>query len=77
VEVKATYMGGKPEARIGDVVSINSVRGIVIAMDGTMLSVLAIGTSKETGDTFVLPQRHIEKAPASACQYKEKQILNL
>ena len=75
--MKATYMGGKPEARVGDVVSVGAMRGIVIAVDDTTVSVLGIGTSKETGDTFVLPQRHIEKLPASGCHYMEKQILNL
>jgi hypothetical protein len=50
-EVKAIYMDGKQEARIGDVVSANGMRGIVISVDGTFLNVLGIGTSKETGDT--------------------------
>jgi hypothetical protein len=76
-EMKATYMGGKQEARVGDVVMVHTLRGIVISLDGTMVSVLGIGTSKETGDTFVLPQRHIEKLPASGCHFIEKQILNL
>jgi hypothetical protein len=76
-QVKPVYMDGKQEARIGDVVSANGVRGIVVAIDGTFVNVLAIGTSKETGDTFVLPQRHIDKLPASRCHYLEKQILNL
>jgi hypothetical protein len=51
--MKATYMGGKQEARVGDVVSVNNMRGIVISVDGMVVSVLGIGTSKETGDTFV------------------------
>lgn len=67
--MKATYMDGKREARIGDVVSVNNMRGIVISVDGTFVNVLGIGTSKESGDTFVLPQRHIEKLPASSCHY--------
>jgi len=75
--MKATYMDGKQEARIGDVVSANNVRGIVISVDGTFVNVLGIGTSKETGDTFVLPTRHIDNLPASRCHYLEKQILNL
>jgi hypothetical protein len=75
--VRPIYADGKREARIGDVVSVNNVRGIVISMDGTLLNVLCIGTSTETGDTFVLPTRHIEKTPASMCHYMEKQILNL
>jgi hypothetical protein len=75
--VKAIYSDGKQEARIGDVVSVNNVRGIVISMDGTLVNVLCIGTSEKTGDTFVLPTRHIERVPASVCHYREKQILNL
>ena len=70
-------MGGKQEARFGDVVSVKNMRGIVISVDGMVVSVLGIGTSKETGDTFVLPQRQIEKLPASGCHFMEKQILNL
>jgi hypothetical protein len=70
-------MDGKQEAQIGDVVAFNNMRGIVIAVDGTFVNVLGIATSKETGDTFVLPQRHIEKLPASRCHYMEKQVLNL
>jgi hypothetical protein len=75
--VKAIYMDGKQEARIGDVVSVNNMRGIVISVDETFVNILGIGTSKENGDTFVLPQRHIEKLPASRCHYMEKQVLNL
>lgn len=75
--MKAIYMDGTHEARIGDVVSVNNMRGIVISVDGTFVTVLGIGTSKETGDTFVLPQRHTEKVSASKCHYMEKQVLNL
>lgn len=75
--MKAIYVDGKEEARIGDVVSTNGMRGIVLSVDGTFVSVLGIGTSKETGDTFVLPQRHVEKLPTSKCHYLEKQVLNL
>jgi hypothetical protein len=75
--VKAIYIDGQQEARIGDIVSVNDMRGIVISVDGTFVKVLGIGTSKETGDTFVLPQRHIEELPASRCHYMEKQLLNL
>jgi len=75
--MKPIYDDGKTEARVGDVLSFNTVRGIVIAMDGTFVRVLLIGTRKDTGDTFVLPQRTIEKVPASKCHYLEKQILNL
>ena len=51
------------------------VRGIVIGMNGTFVKVLAIGTSKETGDTVVL--RYVHDYPASQCMYLEKQTLNL
>lgn len=75
----AIYAGEKKiEARVGDVVmGPGNVRGIVIAVEGTFVKVLAIGTSKETGDTFVLPQRHVDKIPASQCVYMEKQTLNI
>jgi hypothetical protein len=53
--MKPFYMDGKTEARIGDVVMLNAVRGIVIGMDGTFVNVLLIGTKKDTGETFVLP----------------------
>ena len=51
------------------------MRGIVIGMNGTFVKVLAIGTSKETGDTVVL--RYVHDYPASQCMYLEKQTLNL
>jgi len=72
-----TYTGDKQiKARIGDVVMTpGDVRGI--AIESTFVKVLAIGTSKETGDTFVLPQRHVHDYPASQCMYLEKQTLNL
>lgn len=75
----ATYMGEKPiTARIGDVVMTpGTMRGIVIAMKGPFVTVLGIGTNKETGDTFVLPQRYIHDFPADQCMYLEKQLLNL
>lgn len=76
----AIYSGDKQiKARIGDVVMLNhgNLRGIVIAIDGTFVDVLGIGTNKETGETFVLPQRHIEHLPASLCHYLEKQTLTL
>jgi hypothetical protein len=74
-----TYMGEEQiVARIGDVVMApGNLRGIVIALNGTFVRVLAIGTSKETGDTFVLPQRSVDDYPASQCYYMEKQVLNL
>ena len=75
--MKPVYSDGKMEARVGDVVTFNTVRGIVIGLDGTFVNVLLIGTSKETGDTFVLPQRTVENLPASKCRFLEKQVLNL
>lgn len=75
--MKAVYSDGNHEARIGDVVSVRAMRGIVISVDGTFVSVLGIGTSKETGETFVLPERNIEKVPATECHYMEKQVFNL
>jgi hypothetical protein len=74
--MKPTYMDGKTEARIGDVVRVNTMRGIVIAVNGTTVKVLGIGTDRTSGDTFVLPQRHVEELPASGCHYLEKQVLN-
>jgi hypothetical protein len=72
-------MNEKPTvARVGDVVMApGDMRGIVIATNGTFVTVLGIGASKETGDTFVLPQRYVHDFPASVCYYMEKQILNL
>lgn len=76
--MKPIYMGGKTEARIGDIVMFTgNVRGIVIRIDGTFLDVLLIGTSLKTGDTFVLPQRSIEHLPSSQCHLMETLILNL
>ena len=71
------YMGDRHiKARIGDVViGPGDVRGIVIGMNGTFVKLLAIGTSKETGDTVVL--RYVHDYPASQCTYLEKQTLNL
>jgi len=72
-------MGDKKiKARIGDVVmALGDMRGIVIEIKGTFVKVLGIGTSRETGDTFVLPQRFVHDYPASECHYMEKQTLNL
>lgn len=77
--MEGTYMGDKAIApRIGDVVmSPGDVRGIVIGVKELFVTVLGIATSKETGDTFVLPQRYIHDFPASECHYMEKQLLNL
>jgi hypothetical protein len=68
----------KTAVRIGDVVMApGSMRGIVIAIKGTFVTVLGIGTSKDSGDTFVLPQRYVHDFPVSDCSYMERQILNL
>jgi hypothetical protein len=74
----ATYMGDKATvARMGDVVMApGNIRGIVIAVKGTFVTVLAIATSKETGETFVLTPRYIHDFPASDCSYMEKQTLS-
>ena len=79
IAVEPTCMGDKQiKARIGDVVMApGNMRGIVIGMDGTFVKVLGIGTSKETGDTFVLPQRFVHDYLASQCMYLEKQTWNL
>jgi hypothetical protein len=48
-----------------------------IGIKETFVTVLGIGTSKNTGDTFVLPQRYVHDFPAQDCTYMEKQTLNL
>jgi hypothetical protein len=77
--VEGTYVGDKNiKPRIGDVVMPpGNMRGIVIAVNGTFVKVLGIGTNLETGETFVLPQRFVHDYPASQCMYLEKQTLNL
>jgi hypothetical protein len=76
--VEAIYMDGKTVARIGDVVMTHGqMRGITIAIEGTFVKVLGIGTDMKTGDTFVLPTRYVEHCPASNCHYLEKQTLTL
>jgi len=67
--MRALYVDGQQEARIGDIVSVNNMRGIVISVDETFVRILAIGTSKKTGETFVLPQRYTQAFPASMCLY--------
>ena len=65
-------------ARVGDVVMApGNIRGIVIALEGTFVKVLAIGTSKDTGNTGVLPERYVHSFPANDCHYLDKQTLNL
>ena len=72
-------MGDKKiKPRVGDVVMApGDMRGIVIGIDGTFVKVLGIATSKNTGETFVLPQRFVQDYPASDCHYLEKQTLSL
>ncbi|MFI5093523.1 MAG: hypothetical protein ACHQIK_08780 [Candidatus Acidiferrales bacterium] len=68
----------KTVVRIGDVVMApGNMRGIVIGIQGTFVKILGIGTSKDSGDTFVLPQRYVHDFPVSDCSYMPKQILNL
>ncbi len=76
----AIYMNHEKQikAGIGDVVMApGNMRGIVIGVKGTFITVLGIGTSVETGDTFVLSPRFIHNYPASEYMYMEKQKLNL
>jgi hypothetical protein len=80
--MEAIYMVGQDKrkhvAAVGDVVMVPSnMRAIVIAVNGMFVKILGIGTSKDTGDTFVLPQRYVHDFPASECHYMEKQTLNL
>jgi hypothetical protein len=72
------YMDGKRKAGIGDLVMTRgNTRCIVIDVEGTFIKILGIGTHMETGETFVLMPRYIDKVPASDCHYMEKQTLNI
>jgi hypothetical protein len=71
-----TYMASNVEPRIGDVVMVGSMRGLVIAVKGSMVKVLGIGTDVNTGETIVLSQRFVDEYPASQCCYLEKQTLS-
>lgn len=74
----SVYTDGKTKARVGDVVMApGNMRGIVINVKESFVRVLGIGTSVETGDTFVLPQRYVHDFLAGDCMYMEKQTLNL
>jgi hypothetical protein len=77
--MEAIYMGDKNiHAGVGDVVMApGNIRGIVIAVNGTFVTFLAIGTTTANGDTFVLTPRYIHDFPARECHYLEKQLLNL
>ena len=75
--MEAVYMVGQDKqkrvAGIGDVVMApGNLRGIVIGVNGTLVTVLAIGTSKQTGDTFVLTFRYIHDFSAEDCQHMWK-----
>jgi hypothetical protein len=76
---EAAYMGENGiRPRVGDVVMApGNMRGIVIAVKGSFVTVLGIGTKLETGETFVLPQRFVHEYPARDCSYIEKQTLTL
>jgi hypothetical protein len=85
VDLKARYMGSEREAMIGDVVigpGSAPSRAIVIAVNGTFVKILGIGTNPD-GETFVLPHpsmrahRWIHDCPAGECHYLEKQTLSL
>lgn len=78
-DMKPTYMGDKHiVATIGDVVMApGNLRGIIIAVKGTFVTVLTIGTKMETGVTSVLTPRYIHDFPANECSYLEKQTLSL
>lgn len=75
----AIYANANKEivAGVGDVVMIGSTQGIVVNVKGTSVTVLAIATDPETGDTIVLRPRYVEEIPASACFYRERQTLNV
>lgn len=67
----------KTVVQIGDVVMApGGIRGIVIGVNGGFVKVLAIGTSKVTGDTFVLSPRFVHDFPVGECVYMKKQTLN-
>ena len=74
----ATYMNDNIRAAIGDVVlTRGDVRGIVIAVKDSFITVLGIGTDPKTDRTFVLTPRFIHDCPASECHYMKNQNLNL
>lgn len=77
--MEAIYANADKEilAGIGDVVMIGDTRAIVIDVKGILVSVLAVGTDPESGDTVVLRPRYLEELPASICLYRERQTLNL
>jgi hypothetical protein len=78
VAMDLVYNDRKSKPRVGDVVMApGNIRGIVIGVKELFVTVLGIGTNKDTGDTFVLPQRYVHDFPAGDCMYMEKQILNL
>ena len=80
--MEAVYMVGHDNhervAAIGDVVMApGNLRGIVIGVKATFVTVLAIApTNKETGETFVLAPRYVHDFPASDCYYLETQTFD-
>ena len=69
--------GKEHNAEIGDVIMApGTIRGIVIGIKGTFVTLLAIGTSRETGATTVLTPRYIHDFPAHDCMYMPPQRLN-
>jgi hypothetical protein len=69
------YMASEVVPQIGDVVIVNSMRGIVIALEAPFVTVLGIGTDI-TGETYVLPQRFVGQFLPSECHYVIKQTLS-
>lgn len=76
--MEAAYSNdSKVLARIGDVVmGPGQIRAIVIAIEGTFVTILGVGTNMDTGETAVLPSRWKHKCPASECYFLEKQTLS-
>lgn len=74
-----TYGGDEKRVpQIGDVVMVpGNIRAIVIGIPGTFVKILAIGTRKETGETFVLQPTFVHDFPVSECIYMKKQTLSL
>jgi hypothetical protein len=68
----------KTVVQIGDVVMVpGNIRAIVIGSEGISVKILGIGTSIQTGETFVLRPPYVRELPVSECLYLEKQTLSL
>jgi preprotein translocase subunit YajC len=64
-----TYFDSKREAQIGDfVLTPGGIRGTVIGIAGTFVTVRAVGISVETGETVDVKFEH--EYPISQCIYK-------